>query len=109
MALSLDPVEAVRLQPPVAQHLDHLGILLPVLLEDQLSLVTLVFVLPSPPVLTSLSWGERGGREEGERRERRGSEEGEKRERGGREEGVRRERGGIEVGERRERRGREEG
>ena len=68
MALSLDPVEAVRLQPPVAQHLDHLGILLPVLLEDQLSLVTLVFVLPSPPVLTSLSWGGEG------RRERRGRE-----------------------------------
>ena len=33
----------------------HLGILLPILLENQLSFVVLILVLPPPPILASLS------------------------------------------------------
>ena len=40
----------------VAQHLRHLGILLAILFEDELSLEALVLVLPPPPVLSSLSF-----------------------------------------------------
>ena len=55
VALSLDAVEAVGLQATVSQHLDDLGVLLPVLLEDELPFIALVLVLASPPVLASLS------------------------------------------------------
>ena len=40
----------------VAQHLRHLGILLAILFEDELSLQALVLVLPPPPDLSSLSF-----------------------------------------------------
>ena len=56
VALSLNTVEAVGLQAAVPQHLDDLGVLLPVLLEDELSLVALVLVLTPPSILPSLSY-----------------------------------------------------
>ena len=55
MAETLDTVEAHGLEAAVAQHLGDLGVLLAVLLEDQLTLQALVLVLSPPPVLTSLS------------------------------------------------------
>ena len=45
------PAELRQLVVPV----DHLGVLLSVLLEDELSLEAFVLVLASPPVLASLS------------------------------------------------------
>merc|ERR1711997_227427 len=56
VAESFHPVEAHCLEASVAQHLCHLGVLLAILLEDQLSLQALVLVLSSPPVLSSLSF-----------------------------------------------------
>src|SRR5690349_13669086 len=47
-------VEALRLQAPVAKHLDHLRVLLALLLEDQLALLVVVLVLSTSPVLTTL-------------------------------------------------------
>lgn len=47
-------VEALCLQPPVAQHLRHLRVLLPVLAEDQLALVIVVLVLSTSPILATL-------------------------------------------------------
>jgi hypothetical protein len=55
MCKSLLAVEALSLEAPVAQHLRHLRILLPVLTEDELALVVVVLVLPTPPVLSTLS------------------------------------------------------
>ena len=52
---SLDPVEAHGFQPPVPKHFSDLSILLAVLLEDQLSFHPLVFILPPPPVLSSVA------------------------------------------------------
>ena len=52
---SLDSVKTHRLQSAIAEHLGDLGVLLAVLFEHQLSLVSKVLVLPSPPVLPSLS------------------------------------------------------
>ena len=54
MTETLDPVEAHGLEAAVAEHLGDLGVLLPVLLEDQLTLEALVLVLAPPPVLASL-------------------------------------------------------
>ena len=56
MTETLDPVEAHGLEAAVAEHLGDLGVLLPVLLEDQLTLEALVLVLAPPPVLSSLSF-----------------------------------------------------
>ena len=56
VALSLDTVKTVGLQATVAQHLDHLGVLLTGLFEDQFSFVALVLVFTSPAVLSSLSY-----------------------------------------------------
>ena len=53
MTEPLDSVKTHGLQPTIAEHLGHLGVFLPVLLEDQLPLVSEVLVLPSPPVLPS--------------------------------------------------------
>merc|ERR1719180_645891 len=55
VAKPLDTIEAHRLEASVTKHLGHLSVLLPILLEDQLSLQPLVLVLPPPPVLSSLS------------------------------------------------------
>jgi hypothetical protein len=51
---SLLAVKAEGLQAPVAQHLQHLGVLLPFFLERQLALLVVVFVLSSTPIFTSL-------------------------------------------------------
>lgn len=51
---SLLAVKALRLQAAVAQHLDHLGILLALLLEDELALLVVVFVLAATAVLSTL-------------------------------------------------------
>jgi len=55
VAQALDAIETHRLQPAIAKHLCHLGVLLPVLLEDQFSLLSLILILSPSPVLTSLS------------------------------------------------------
>ena len=55
MTEPLDAVEAHGLQAAIAQHLGDLGVLLAVLLEDQLTLEALILVLSPPPVLASLS------------------------------------------------------
>ena len=55
MTETLDPVEAHGLEAAVAEHLGDLGVLLPVLLEDQFSLLSLILILSPSPVLTSLS------------------------------------------------------
>jgi hypothetical protein len=47
-------VKAHRLKAPVTEHLGNLGILLAIFAEDKLSLVVVVLVLSSPPVLSSL-------------------------------------------------------
>lgn len=47
-------VEALRFQTAVAQHLDDLGVFLPFLLEHELALLVVVFVLATTPVLTTL-------------------------------------------------------
>lgn len=49
-------IKTVSLQSSIPQHLHHLGVLLTVLLEHQLPLVVLVFILTPPSVLTSLSY-----------------------------------------------------
>lgn len=51
---SLLAVEAECLQAAVAQHLQHLGVLLPFFLEGQLALLVVVLVLSSSPILASL-------------------------------------------------------
>lgn len=55
MRQTLLTVEAHSLQTAVAQHLDDLGVLLPILTEDQFALVVVVLVLSTSPVLTTLS------------------------------------------------------
>ena len=50
-----DSVKAHRLQSAITEHLGDLGVLLTILLKHQLSLVSEILVLPSPPVLSSLS------------------------------------------------------
>jgi hypothetical protein len=47
-------VEALGLETAVAEHLDDLGILLALLLEDELALLVVVLVLTPAPVLTTL-------------------------------------------------------
>jgi hypothetical protein len=47
-------VEALGLETAVAEHLDDLGILLALLLEDKLALLVVVLVLTPAPVLTTL-------------------------------------------------------
>jgi hypothetical protein len=47
-------VEALCLETPVAEHLDDLGVLLALLLEDKLALLVVVLVLSTSPVLTTL-------------------------------------------------------
>jgi len=47
-------IKAQCLEPPVTEHLHHLGILLAVFLEDQLSLVVVVFILSTSPILATL-------------------------------------------------------
>jgi len=56
VAKPLDSVEAHRLQTAVPQHFDHLSIFLSVLLEHQLSLLRLILVLSTSPILSSLSF-----------------------------------------------------
>lgn len=51
---SLLSIEALSLQPAVAQHLDDLRVFLSVLTEHQLTLVVLVLVLPSSAIFSSL-------------------------------------------------------
>ena len=50
-------VEAEALAAAVAEHLDHLGVLLPLLLELELALGLLAVSLSSAAVLASLSCG----------------------------------------------------
>merc|ERR1712141_556255 len=55
MAQAFHPVETHGLEASVAQHLGHLGIFLTILLENELSLQPLVFILSPPPVFSSFS------------------------------------------------------
>nr|GMC85084.1 disease resistance protein RPM1-like [Ipomoea batatas] len=52
---TLGAVDAHGLTAAVAEHAENLSVLLAVLLEDELSLLIIGFVLPSLPVLTSLT------------------------------------------------------
>ena len=54
MCQSLLAVETLCVQPAVAQHLEDLSVFLAFLLEGQLSLLVVVFVLASTPILTTL-------------------------------------------------------
>ena len=47
-------VEAERLEAAIAEHLEHLRVLLALFLERQLALFVVVFVLAATPVFTSL-------------------------------------------------------
>ena len=47
-------VEAERLETPVPKHLDNLSVLLSLLLEGQLALLIVVFVLSATTVFTTL-------------------------------------------------------
>lgn len=47
-------VEALCLQTAVSKHLDHLGVFLALLLEDELALLVVVLVLTPTSVLTTL-------------------------------------------------------
>lgn len=47
-------VEALGLETAVPQHLDDLGVLLPVFTEDQLALVVVVLVFATSPIFSSL-------------------------------------------------------
>nr|GMC80618.1 disease resistance protein RPM1-like [Ipomoea batatas] len=55
VAETLGAVDAHGLTAAVAEHAEDLSVLLAVLLEDELSLLIIGFVLPSLPVLTSLT------------------------------------------------------
>nr|GLL25830.1 disease resistance protein RPM1-like [Ipomoea trifida] len=55
VAETLGAVDAHGLTAAVAEHAEDLSVLLAVLLEDKLSLLIIGFVLPSLPVLTSLT------------------------------------------------------
>lgn len=55
MAEAFDAVDAHGLAPAVSEHAQHLSVLLAVLLEDELSLLVVGFVLPSLAILTSLT------------------------------------------------------
>lgn len=50
----------MRFEPPVTEHLRDLRILLAVLTEDELTLVVVVLVLASSPVLASLAGQDSG-------------------------------------------------
>ena len=54
MRKTLLAIEALRLKTTVTQHLDHLGVLLPILAEDQFALVIVVLVLSTTTILTTL-------------------------------------------------------
>jgi hypothetical protein len=48
-------IEALGLETAVPQHLDNLGVLLPVLTEDQLALVVVVLVFATSPIFSTLA------------------------------------------------------
>jgi hypothetical protein len=48
-------IKALRLESAIPQHLHHLSVFLPVLTEDELPLVVVVFILSTTTILTTLS------------------------------------------------------
>ncbi len=47
-------IEALRLKPPITKHFRDLGVFLTALTEDKFSLVVIVLVLSTSPILSSL-------------------------------------------------------
>lgn len=54
MRQSLFTVETLGLKPPITKHLGDLGVFLSVFTEDKFSLVVVVFILSTSPILSTL-------------------------------------------------------
>jgi hypothetical protein len=54
MCQSLLTIEALGFKSAIAQHLCHLGVLLSIFAEDKFTLVIVILIFPTSPILSSL-------------------------------------------------------